>query len=127
MRIKPKGNRGTVVVHLKQDDPFSDPARFSRSAVVVMMNSAGIIDRDLVFARPCQDGRSGDDDHVSRVSRSLRGCFQLPGNDVASLRNSKSVDRLPSWQIVEAQLVQQIEVDCRSRAGMPRLHLRMAL
>ena len=65
MGVEPKGNRGTAVVHLKQDDPFSDSARFFRSAVVVMMNPAGVIDRDLVFDRPCQDWRPGDDDHVS--------------------------------------------------------------
>src|ERR1700732_3797524 len=72
MGVELKRDRHTAVIHSKCDYPFSNSARFFRSAIIVMVNPGGVIHRDPVFARLGQYWRSGDDDYVARVSHFLR-------------------------------------------------------
>jgi hypothetical protein len=75
-RVELKADRDAPFVNLESNHPFPDSVGCFWPAVIVMVNPAGVIDRDSVFAIVSRHWRTGDDDHVSRVARLLRRCFQ---------------------------------------------------
>ena len=107
--VELKTDRHTAVVHPEGDHPFSDSACCFWPRVVVMVNPAGVVDRDSVLAAIYQHWSSSDDDDVSGVSRLLCRCGERPRDNVAPLRLRKSIDRFPSGHGIARQAVQEVE------------------